>query len=77
MIYERKANQTVCIMKEATGRSCHGSLKKYMPFASDYGELVPAVRQEIAAKFGSSPQLTLYKCNFCRMVYADPLPAKR
>ena len=77
MIYERRANQTVCIMKESTGRSCHGSLKKYMPFASDYGELDPAMRKQIASKFGESRQLTLYKCNFCRTVYADPLPVKR
>jgi hypothetical protein len=77
MIYQKKPNQTVCIMKEATGRSCHGSLKKYMPFAGDFGELNAAMRQEIATRFGNSRELTLYRCNFCQTVYADPVPAKR
>ena len=77
MINERKTHQTVCNIKEATGKACHGSLKKYMPFASDYSELDPAMRREIAAKYGNSPQLILYKCNYCQTVYADPQPAKR
>lgn len=76
MIYEKKPNQTVCIMKEPKGRSCHGSLKKYLPFSGDFGEQDPAVRQEIISRFGSSPALELYKCNYCRTVYCDPIPAK-
>jgi hypothetical protein len=71
MIYQRKPGQTVCNIKESSGRSCHGSLKTYLPFAADYGELDPAMRQEIATRFGKRPELILYKCNFCKTVYTD------
>lgn len=75
MIYERRSNQTVCILKDDKGRSCHGSLKKYMPFAEDFNEPDPGVRQEIVARFGKSRDVVLYKCNFCKTVYSDPLAA--
>ena len=77
MIYERRPDQTVCIMKEPKGRSCHGSLKKYLPFGNDFGELDSATRQEIVRRFGEKRDLVLYKCNFCKTVYTDPVPAKR
>ena len=64
--------QVVCNEKNAKGKPCHGSLKRYYPFAGYYNEPDNALRQEIESEFGKKKTLVLLKCEKCAVVFRLP-----
>ena len=64
--------QVVCTEKDPKGKSCHGGLKRYHPFASYYNEPDPVLLEEIKQEFPEDKKLILLKCETCQMVYRLP-----
>ena len=64
--------QVVCNEKNAKGKPCHGSLKRYYPFAGYYNEPDNVLRQEIESEFGKKKTLVLLKCEKCAVVLRLP-----
>lgn len=61
--------QVVCTEKNSKGKSCHGGLKRYYPFASYYNETDPDLIDEIKQEFPEDAKLILLKCETCNTVY--------
>ena len=72
MIKDLLPRQVVCTQKDTKGKSCHGGLKRYHPFASYYNEPDPALLEEIKSEFPEDEKLILLKCETCRTVYRLP-----
>jgi len=66
------SRQVVCSAKSDKGKSCHGSLKRYYPFAGYYNETEEDLLGEIEAEFGRDTELVLLKCEECSIVYRLP-----
>jgi hypothetical protein len=64
--------QVVCTERTGKGKSCHGGLKWYHPFASYYNEPDPVLLEEIKQEFPEDEKLILLKCETCRTVYRLP-----
>ncbi len=76
MIKDLLPRQVVCTEKGPKGKSCHGGLKHYHPFASYYNESDPALLEEIKQEFSEDEKLILLKCETCRTVYRLPAVLK-
>ncbi len=72
MIKDLIPRQVVCTTKNEKGKSCHGGLKRYHPFASYYNEIEESRLEEIEAEFGHNPRLVLLKCETCSTLYRLP-----
>ena len=76
MIKDLLPRQVVCNEKNAKGKACHGSLKRYYPFAGYYNESDETLRQEIEGEFGKKKSLVLLKCEECAVVFRLPVDLK-
>ncbi|MEE8350261.1 MAG: hypothetical protein V3R94_11860 [Acidobacteriota bacterium] len=72
MIKDLLPRQVVCTVKGVKGKSCHGGLKRYHPFASYYNEPDPSILAEIRQEFSEDEKLILLKCETCQTVYRMP-----
>lgn len=77
MIKNLLPRQVVCSVRNEKGKSCHGGLKRYYPFATYYNELDPVLREEIKQEFPQDPKLVLLKCETCYTVYRLPEELKQ
>ena len=72
MIKDLIPRQVVCNIKNKKGKSCHGALKRYYPFARYYNETEKDRLKKIEAEFGRHRKLELLKCETCSTVYRPP-----
>lgn len=77
MIKDLLPRQVVCTERDEKGKPCHGSLKRYFPFAKYFNETDAGLREEIRSELGDSPDLVLLKCDVCSTVYHLPAVLKR